>query len=139
MSTDPVAKLAKFTPVTALDPAEVLFAAGRASARTAWGWKAAVGVLLLTNAAAVGLFAFHSRAPVPQPEPQPAPVVAPLPQPEPPQSGPPNSTVTTDPWSYAALAAVGDPDRFPKSEPIAGEHRPLAPLTVLSARRGEID
>jgi hypothetical protein len=139
MSTDPVAKLAKFTPANALDPAELLFAAGRASARTAWGWKAAVGVLLLTNTIAVGLFAFHSPAPVPQPEPQPAPVVPPQPQPEPPQSGPPKGAVTSDPWSYQALAAVGDPDRFPKSEPIAGEHRPLAPLTVLSARRGEID
>jgi hypothetical protein len=139
MSTDPVARLAKFNPATALDPAELLFAAGRASARTAWGWKAAVGALLLTNAVTVGLLVLRSPAPESQPEPQPAPVVTPGPQPEPPQPSPPTGPIFDERWSYGALAAVGDPDQFPKAEPIMGGHPPEAPLTVLAARRGEID
>ena len=38
-------KLARFTPsASSLDPADVLFRAGRASARTPWGWKIAVSI-----------------------------------------------------------------------------------------------
>jgi hypothetical protein len=139
MSNDPVTKLGKFTPATSLDPAELLFAAGRASARTPWGWKAAVAGLLLTNTLTLTLLALRPQAHVTQPEPPPAPVVPPAQQPGPPQPSLPADPIFDEPWSYGALSAVGDPDRFPKSEPIAGAQRPEAPLTVLSARRGEID
>jgi hypothetical protein len=138
MSTDPVAKLAKFTPATALDPAELLFAAGRASARTVWGWKAAVAALLLTNTLTLTLFALRPPAPAAQPVPLPTPVVPPVPQPEPPQPSPPTDSLVDEPWSYRALAAAGDPDRFPRSESIHGSAPPKL-LTALSARRGEFD
>jgi hypothetical protein len=138
MNADPIAKLAKFTPASAADPAELLFAAGRASARTHWGWKAAVAGLLLTNSVAVALFALRLPAPALQPEPQPA-TPAVTPRPEPPQSAPPTGTVTTEPWSYQVLASAGDPERFPKTEPTRGGYATPAPLTPLSARRGEID
>ena len=139
MNADPVARLAKFTPGTVIDPSELLFAAGRASARTPWGWKAAVAALILTNTLTLTLVALRPAAPAGRPEPQSAPVVSPAPRPAPPQPGPPADTVTDEPWSYGALAAVGDPEQFPRAEPILGGHRPDAPLTVLAARRGEID
>ena len=138
MNSDPVAKLSRFTPVSAADPAELLFAAGRASARTHWGWKATVAGLLLTNAVAAALFAHRPPVAAGPLEPQPA-TPAIIPQPEPPRSAPPTGTVTTEPWSYQALASAGDPDRFPKTEPTRGGYATPAPLTPLSARRGEID
>ena len=51
MNPDPVAKLAQFTPAPSADAAELLFAAGRASARTHWGWKVAVAALVASNVA----------------------------------------------------------------------------------------
>ena len=63
MTPDPVYdKLAKFSPdAAAVDASVLLFEAGRASARTPWGWKAAAAALLVANVLSVGYFA--SRAP----------------------------------------------------------------------------
>jgi len=135
MTPDPVlAKLSRFTPA-AVDPAELLFAAGRASARTPWYWKAAVAGSLMVNVVCVGLLVFRSpdserivptdpiAAPLPVPEP--VPVVVPVSMP--------------DPWSLQALHHLGDPDRLPQSEPRFEISHSEKPLTVLSARSGELD
>jgi hypothetical protein len=133
MTPDPLAKLAKFTPA-AVDPAELLFAAGHASACTPWVWKAAVGASLLVNLLCIGLLFRSSESPrvvLPEPTVVPAmPVVEPVPSlPAP----------TPDPWSYQALRVTGDLDRFPKSEADTAISHTGKPLSVLSARSGAID
>jgi len=135
MTPDPVlAKLARFTP-NAVDPAELLFAAGRASARTPWYWKATVAGSLLVNVVCAGLLLTRPEVaqvvpvePVETPAtpvPEPAPVAAP--------------TSTPNPWSLQALHHLGDPDRLPKNEPRFEISHSGIPLTVLSARSGELD
>ena len=56
ITPDPVFdKLSRFTPsVPSLDPAEVLFCLGQASAPTHWGWKIAVSGLALVIVALLG-------------------------------------------------------------------------------------
>jgi len=136
VTPDPVAALARFTPAGAVDPAELLFAAGRASARTHWGWKAAVAALSLSTAALGAVLVFGSRdgasvvapalVPVAQPEPGPAP---------PPVSDP---APADDPWSYRALRAT-DAEFGPNTEPVTDFAPAREPLTVLSGRRGGLD
>ncbi len=136
VNPDPVAKLAKFTPA-APDAAELLFAAGRASARTHWGWKAAVAGLLASNLA-LGVLLVFSRRDVPSvPEPVPAPVVQP--QPEPPSTTPPSPVTPADePWSYRTLRAT-DLEHAPKPETLTNLTPPREALTVLSGRSGDLD
>lgn len=134
MNSDPVAKLAKFTPA-AIDPAALLFAAGRASARTPWSWKAALAASLAVNAASAGWLLVPAPGPRPvvvPTEPHP-PVVAP--QPEPPAPAP----AAPDPWSYGSLHARGDLDQLPRPVTFADPATTPKPLSVLSARSGEID
>jgi hypothetical protein len=137
MNPDPVAKLARFTPAPSPDAVELLFAAGRASARTHWLWKGAVAALVISNAALGVLFALRTTDP--QPAPQPIPVVQPAPeQPATPQATtPPSSAPADEPWSYRTLRG-SDLEHAPQSDTF-----PLAPprqaLTVLSGRRGELD
>jgi hypothetical protein len=137
MNPDPVAKLAKFTPASGVDAAELLFAAGRASARTFWGWKVAVAGLLLSNLALGAFIAFrsHELPPAPPPTPpatpaQPEPAAAP----QPPQ--PPPSAVE-EPWSYRTLMS-GNLEQLPRPQPVPNL-APREPLTVLSGRSGELD
>ena len=134
MNPDPVAKLARFTP-TAPDAADLLFAAGRASARTHWLWKGAVAALLTSNLALGALFALRSTD-APQ-APQAAPVAQPVPEPPTAQQvSPPSSAPADDPSSYRTLRG-SDPEHAPLPETF-----PTAPresLTVLSGRRGELD
>jgi hypothetical protein len=138
MNPDPVIdKLAKFTPDSSgLDTAEVLFAAGRASARTHWLWKAAVGGLLLANFVCVGFLVLrpHEVTPAARIIPVAVPIVQ---QPESPAVL--TAQGTDDPWSYRSLLSAGDPERFPKVEPMKEPASKEHPLTPLSARQGEID
>jgi hypothetical protein len=136
MMPDPVFdKLAKFTPdAAAVNPAELLFAAGRASARTPWGWKTAVAGLILTNLVCVSLLVFHSPEAPPEVHTVPAVVT----QPEPPSTVP-VAPQTDDPWTYHTLISVSDPERFPKIDIGADPMPTERPLTPLSWRRGGID
>jgi hypothetical protein len=139
ITPDPViGKLAKFTPDgSALDPAELLFAAGRASARTHWFWKVAVGGLLVANFVCVGFLVLRSQEAMPEAHIIPVAVPVVLQQQEVPAAPPVPST--DDPWSYRSLLSAGDPERFPKPEPMTEPVPAVHPLTPLSARRGEID
>lgn len=134
MNPDPVAKLAKFTPAASTDAAELLFAAGRASARAPLAWKAAVVSLVLSNVALCACLLFALRN---------APTVAPIPAPAVPQQPesvpvPPASSPVDDPWSYRTLRAT-DPEFSPTVEPVANLTPPREPLTARSGRAGDID
>jgi hypothetical protein len=132
MSHDPVLdKLAKFTPDRGIvDHAELLFAAGQASARTHWLWKAAVAALLAANVACVALLILDRSSPASQPPPAVVPSTPP--------STPPADYAIPDPWSYQTLREADLAD-FPKLARIAGDIETPEPLTVLSGRRGQID
>lgn len=136
VNPDPIARLAKFTPAASTDPADLLFAAGRASARVPPAWKAAVVSLALSNVAlcACLLFALRS-APTVAPIPAPAVLLQPEPAPVPPASAP---APPNDPWSYRTLRAT-DPERAPTADPVANLAPPRRPLTALSGRSGDID
>jgi hypothetical protein len=137
MNPDPVAKLAKFTPAAPTDAAELLFAAGRASARTHWLWKVAVSALAVSNVAMGVLFALRpTDAPAPVPEPIRVPVTQPAPEP-PAVQVPPSSDAVDDPWSYRALRAT-DLEHAPRAETYPTP-APRESLTALSGRRGELD
>ena len=129
MTPDPVFdKLARFTPdASGLDPADILFRAGRASARTPWAWKAAAAVLLVSNV----LFFLNRSKPseivyvhTPPPE-----------SPAPPETPP----VESSPWNPHALIGALDPDRTARPEAVADLAPARAALTPLSARRMDID
>lgn len=138
MTPDPVtAKLSRFTPNAALvDPAELLFAAGRASARTPWFWKVAVAGLALGNLVCLALLLWPAPdRPAAQPGlPASAPTLPPLPP-----INLPTAPHSDDPWSYRMLIYAGDPERFPRPA-VTTEREPTGrPLSVLGARRGDID
>ncbi|QJW98334.1 hypothetical protein [Frigoriglobus tundricola] len=133
MTPDPLAALARFTPASAVDPAELLFAAGRASARTHWGWKAAVGALALSNVALLAVLVFGSRDAAPV-VPSPLPIVPIEPAPVSPSAPAPPA----DPWSYRALRAM-DADLAPVPEPAPNLLPQHEPLTVMSGRRGGLE
>ena len=121
-------KLSRFTPDgLGLDAAEVLFRAGRASARTPWGWKAAVALLLLANGGWLAERWSHEPVAVPVvsiPEKQVAPVV------EPPASPLPDPSESL--WSLGALHQTTDADSLPASPAIANMPPTDPPLTPHS-------
>jgi hypothetical protein len=140
MTHDPVYdKLARFTLNSASpDPAEILFYAGRASARTPWGWKVTVVGLLLANVALVGLLLFrdsrHPRVFTPSLEPV-APVIigggpglVPIPVPSPSLS----PVESASPWSFGALHRVTDPNDLPQTTAVEGFSRDGPSLTPRS-------
>jgi len=131
MNNDPVIhRLARFTPDESLiDPAALLFRAGRASARTSWGWKLAVAGLLLANAVTVAIL-FARRDPPRPPEATPAPAMTPAPALPP--APMPESPPSPEPNSIAALAHSFDPDRLPPSAGFVDPDRPATMLTVGS-------
>jgi len=139
MTPDPVLdKLARFTPDgSQLDPAELLFRAGRASARTHWGWKAAVAGLLLANLGTVGFFMSRPGKPAPSPGPVPVPVVVPVvaPRPDP----PPSPDVSPSPWSLGALLRTTDPRDLPAAQAAIDLAPAEPPLTPRSVGRTDID
>lgn len=136
VNPDPIAKLAKFTPAAAPDAAELLFAAGRASARTHWGWKAAVAGLFASNLVLGVLLAFGGRDVPPSPTVEPPPAVQP--QPVPVLAPPSPATPAEEPWSYRTLRAL-DLEHSPKPETFSNANPSREALTVLSGRNGDID
>jgi hypothetical protein len=109
-----------------LDPADVLFHAGRASARTPRAWKVAVAGLLMANLVMVGLLL--ARRDPPRPLEAAAPVAVPTPAPAPPADTLPSS----DPDSVYSLARSFDPDAPPPPAGFVAPDRPVAPTTVGS-------
>ena len=135
MTPDPViGKLTRFTPSgSSLDPAEVLFRAGRASARTPWGWKMAVSGLVFVTAALLGERLVNDRNAKSGPrEAAPVSVVAPVPIPTPDQSPSPSPGEPGSPWRLGALLHAADPDDLPTSPALAGLSPADPPLTPRS-------
>jgi hypothetical protein len=133
MTSDPVVgRLARFTPrAPSLDPADVLFCAGRDSARTPRGWKVAVAGLGLVVAALLGERWVNSRAANPGPPTPAAPaVVVPIPVPD--QGPSPVPTGPESPWRFGALLHAADPDDLPASGSLAGLSPADPPLTPRS-------
>ena len=133
MSND-VERLRKFTPAAGrLDRDEVLFRAGRASARTPRGWKVSCGVLAVSQAATLGLW--WGTRPTPPVPPMPPAVVVPdaVPAPLPAPSGP---APVVEPSSYLALSRSWNPDAPPPPAPPSGPSRPERPLTA--GARGDL-
>lgn len=135
-------KLSRFTPHgTVADQAAFLFAAGRASARIPWGWKAVVAGLVIANICWVFLLFLHTsiktqpNAPLPPESPsEHSSPTAPL---QPTVSNPHSNGDET--WSYRAILSAGDLEQFPTTKPL---HNPIPtdhPLTLSAGRRGEID
>ncbi len=120
-------KLARFSPAPPLtiDRDELLFQAGRASARVGRVWKTAVALLVATQAATLGMWLLTPTGPATSPQtdataamPATAPVPAPAQQ--------------LDPLSIAALLHW-DGDTLPPA-PDAGPAGPVSP--VLSVAGG---
>jgi hypothetical protein len=141
LTPDPVFdKLALFSPDPAgVDAADILFRAGRASAPTPWGWKAAVAVLGLTTAAAAGWAAFGRRDDPPPPVVVPVPVAVPVLVPAPEPAPVPYPERPPGPWSLGALIRTTDVNELPRPEPVGVALPADPPLAAFSARRGEID
>lgn len=120
--------LAGFTPAAVLDPADILFRAGRASARTPWGWKAAVAGLLLSNLAVVGALLFRQPQTVAVPAAAPVPPVEVAPAEPPAEPSPPSGL----------LARSTDLGAWPR--PAADlDYPPDYPLTLAEARRAAVE
>ncbi len=137
---DVIDALAAFTPDAGrLDRDDLLFRAGRASARPNRWWQRLAAALAVSQAAT--LVALAPRpTPVPPVAPDrrdaPRPAAAPFPPP------PVDSDPSPDPvpGSYAALRDSVATGRLPPVPPAAdGLHVSDRPLTVLSARSGVFD
>jgi hypothetical protein len=137
MTPDPVATvLAGFTlRESSLDPADVLFHAGRASARTPWGWKVSVTGLVLVIAALLGERLASGRNANTGPG-EGSPVVGTVPSPSPEPSPGPIPSVPASPWRFGALLRVTDADDLPRSPASASVGLVGPPLT---ARSSDID
>jgi hypothetical protein len=137
MTPDPVATmLSGFTlRESSLDPADVLFRAGQASARTPWGWKIAVAGLVLVIAALLGeRWAPHRSTNVGPPDATPVIVTTPVPAPEPNPVPTPRESESL--WRFGALLHAADPDDLPRSLASTG----LSPADPpLGPRSREID
>jgi hypothetical protein len=128
LNTDPVARLARFTPaVTGIDRDELLFRAGRASARVSWKWPVAAVLLVATNAVTLALWLSAPRpAAVAVADP---PVAEPAPRAEPPAPASP------EPPGADWVARARLTGELPPPRTMEGPFTPPAdPLTVLSAR-----
>jgi hypothetical protein len=135
MNPDPVLeKLARFTPnASSLDPAELLFRAGQASARTPLGWKIAVPGLLLLIAALLGERLMNNPNANPGPsEAVPVIVVVPVPIPVSEPSPSPDPSESESPWRLGALLHAADPNDLPKAPALAGLSPADPPLTPRS-------
>jgi hypothetical protein len=135
LTPDPVLdKLTRFTPSgSSLDPADVLFRAGRASARTPWGWKVAVSGLAVVIAALLGERVVNNQNANPGPkEAAPVVVVVPVPIPVPEPSLSPVPGEPESPWRLGALLRATDPDDLPSSPALAGLSPADPPLTPQS-------
>jgi hypothetical protein len=126
---DAITKLAQFTPATPANAMELLFAAGRASARTHWTWKLAVAGLLVANITLVCVLAFREREVPATVDPAPAepPPTTALPPAESPRTSP-----DAEPWSLHTMRKM-ELDSSVKQVLLSQVPTP-EPLTVLSAR-----
>jgi hypothetical protein len=124
---DPVTdQLGRFTPsAPGLDRDAILFAAGRRAGRGGWLWKAAAGLLAVSQA--VTLVALWPKAPAVVVPEAPAPAVGPTAGPEP---EPPPVSLPPDVWT-----AGSRPDVLLRSEPMVPVQLvpPGPPLTARSA------
>ena len=138
MTPDPVFdRLDRFTPdASTIDPAAILFRAGRASARTPWGWKLTVAGLLVTNVVTAVALGYRSPA---DPDPIPTPVLVPVIPPALESTPAPEPTSPLSPWSYAAMMGITDADQLPHSEPIDGITPAELPLTARPTRMSGTD
>jgi hypothetical protein len=143
MTPDPVLdKLARFTPSSsAVNNAALLFAAGRASARTPWAWKVAVAGLLLANLGWLSLVLFRPHAKtapesLQQPDSKPVINLESEPMPPPTDSSP---SASDDVFSYRALMSAGEAEISVHVEPLNGLIQNDKPLTPRTVQRGEND
>ncbi|MBX9584694.1 MAG: hypothetical protein K2X87_30695 [Gemmataceae bacterium] len=120
--------LAAFTPASGLDPAEVLFRAGRATARTPRVWKLAVAGLVALNVATAAALLLPEPAVVAGPE-----QVEPAPTPGAHAPGSPEH----DSPEGGLLAGASDLDA-PRPEVLPNMVAARYPLTALSGRQAEI-
>jgi hypothetical protein len=129
---DPVLdKLGRFTPdATGINRDEWLFAAGRASARTPRGWKAAAGVLALTQAAILVAWLSAPRVPAPT-----VPVISPAAVSLPAEG--PDAAFPYHPNSYEALSRTFDPDAPPPLPPDSSTARQT--VSLRAGWRGAIE
>lgn len=139
MTPDPVLeKLVRFTPsAPEIDTAEILFRAGRASARTHGGWKLAVAGLLLANIALGVFVAMREATPPSSPLIVPVFVVLPMAVPSHEADFSPNTADSASQWRFGAMLRTTDPNDLPQSSVLVGPSPSDPPLTPRS--RGEID
>jgi hypothetical protein len=133
ITPDPVlGKLTRFTPIApSLDPADVLFRAGRASARTPRGWKMAVSGLALVIAALLGERLVNNPGANPGPQEAARALVA-VPVPAPDQGPSPIPIGPGSAWRFGAFLHATDPDDVPTSPALAGLSPADPPLTPRS-------
>jgi hypothetical protein len=130
MTPDPLSKLGRFTPQPPrIDRDELLFRAGRSSARVGRGWKAAVAALAVSQAVTIALLVWPDGDPPTAARPPVAP--SPLPGQEP--TAP--EYVPLPLHSYGALTRSVEAGELPPviSSGVAFPDRP--PLSVASAYR----
>jgi hypothetical protein len=128
VTRDPLlGKLARFTPAAAgLDRDALLFAAGRASAPAARGWKLAAAALALSQAATLAVLL---AGPGVSPRGSPAVVT------EPPLRGTDRpSSIEPPPASYASLVRRWERGDLPPVPPVADPVPPHPALSVAAGR-----
>ena len=121
--SDPIPALSKFTPAAA-NRDDLLFAAGRASARIPARWKWLAGLLTVTQTATLALWLWPKPEPATVEVPVPPTAVVPEADPVPPPTPP-------DPHSYLALMHR-DGDAEPRERFVPDDPRPARPLTAGS-------
>jgi hypothetical protein len=125
--TDPITPLSKLTPA-APNRDELLFAAGRATARPNRWWKLAVGALAVSQVATLTVWLWPRAEPVAVPAPVP---VLPAPAVSPPVDADVEPSTPPDPQSYLAfMLREGEPVRSERA-PVVPD-RPARPLTAGS-------
>lgn len=125
--TDPISALGQLTPVGP-NRDDLLFAAGRASARPSRWWKAVAGFLAVTQAITLAVLLW--------PQPVPPTIAIPVPPavtPEPPTEPVPAPPSEPDPHSYLALMHR-DEVPAPRERFAPGPDRADPPLTAGSRR-----
>ena len=126
----PLRTLAGFSPsAPAIDRDEVMFRAGRASARVGRGWKAAVALMVVAQV--VGWTVWLTE-PASAPKESAAPTtIAPVPPVEVAPADP------TDPASYRALVVQWSGENPPAIPVSASPNSARPPLSVSAGHRGE--
>ena len=130
-----IEKLTRFTPVTTLNRDELLFAAGRASARSPRIWKWLVGGLALSQSVTLAAGCWLTPVASSPFVPTMAVEATPLLIPETPQAP---ASLTPDPSSYLELSRRMTDDGFPRSAPAPNETGPVSPPLTAGSRLGSI-